>query len=56
MFFFMRVLCNYQDQSDNKKAKEDEEFKQDKIVIYNEIIDVMRSVLHMFYKKEEAAR
>ena len=27
MFFFMRVLCNYQDGHDNKKEKEEEEFK-----------------------------
>lgn len=35
------------------KEKEENDFKQDKIVIYNEVIDVMRSIMHLFKKKKE---
>jgi hypothetical protein len=28
--------------------KEEEDLKKDKVVIYNELIDVMRSVMHLF--------
>jgi hypothetical protein len=53
VFYFVKIMCDYQEEEDTLKEKEEEDFKQDKIVIYNEIIDVMRSVMHLFKKKKE---
>lgn len=38
------------------KEKEEEDFKQDKIVIYNEVIDVMKSIMLLFKKKKEMGK
>lgn len=56
LFFYIKILCDYQDEEDQFKEKEEEDFKQDKIVIYNEVIDVMRSIMHIFKKKKEEAK
>lgn len=34
------------------KEKEEEDFKQDKIIIFNEIMDVMKSIMLLFNKKK----
>jgi hypothetical protein len=52
VFYLIKILCDYQEEEDMFKEKEEEDFKQDKIVIYNEVIDVMKSVLHLFQKKK----
>ena len=39
------------DEKDQFKQKEEEDFKQDKIVIYNEIIEIMRTVAYLFRQK-----
>jgi len=56
VFFYIKILCDYQDEEDQFREKEEEDFKQDKIVIYNEVIDVMRSIMHIFKKKKEEAK
>ena len=48
MFFFAKILCDYKDEEDQRLEKEEEDSKQDKIVIYNEVLDVMRSILFLF--------
>ena len=53
LFYLIKILCDYQEDEDNFKEKEEEDFKQDKIVIFNEIIDVMRSLMHLFKKKKD---
>ena len=50
-FFFIKILCDYMDEEDQYREKEEEDFRQDKIVIYNEVLDVMRSIAHIFRKK-----
>jgi putative lipase involved disintegration of autophagic bodies len=52
LFYVFKILCDYQQEEDHLKEKEEEDFKQDKIVIYNEVMDVMRSVLHLFEKRK----
>ena len=39
------------DEEDQFKEKEEEDFRQDKIVIYNEVLDIMRSIAHLYRKK-----
>ena len=51
LFFYIKILCDYQDDEDQFKEKEEEDFKQDKIVIYNEVMDVMHSILHIYKRK-----
>mmetsp|Transcript_45393 Transcript_45393/g.33176 ORF Transcript_45393/g.33176 Transcript_45393/m.33176 type:complete len:312 (+) Transcript_45393:2391-3326(+) len=53
IFYLVKILCDYQQEEDNLKEKEEEDFKQDKIVIYNEVIDVMRSIMHLFLKRRQ---
>jgi hypothetical protein len=51
LFFYIKILCDYQDEEDQFKEKEEEDFKQDKIVIYNEVMDVMQSIKHIYKRK-----
>jgi hypothetical protein len=44
----IKLLCNYHIDEDMQKVKEMQEFEQDKIVIYNEVIDVMKSVISLY--------
>ncbi len=48
LFTLLRILCTYREEASREKEKEDEDFKQDKIVIFNEIIDVMRTMLYLY--------
>lgn len=54
MFNYFKVLCDYQmDTFDDTLEKEDK--LQDKIVIYNEVIDTLRAIMNIFnLKKREA--
>jgi len=52
-FYFLKILMNYQEKDQVKREKEEADFKQDKIVIYNEMVDVLRSILHIFKKKAD---
>lgn len=46
MAYLTIIFCSYNDENDQSKEKEFEDHKQDKIMIYNEIIDVMKASLH----------
>lgn len=50
LFTLLRILCTYREEASREKEKEEDDFKQDKIVIYNEIIDVMRTMLYLYKK------
>ena len=54
-FYFIKILCDYDMDKELQKEKDQEDYKQDKIVMYNEIIDVMKGIKHMILKdfKEE---
>ena len=56
MFYYVKILCDYMDEEDQFKEKEEEDFRQDKIVIYNEVLDVMRSIAHLYRKKMMEAK
>ena len=53
VYYFFKVLCDYrEDEFDDKTEVEDK--LQDKVVIYNEIIDTVRSIVNIFkYKKKK---
>lgn len=31
----------------------EDEFKKDKVILYNELLDVMRAIMHIYKKREE---
>ena len=34
----------------------EDEFSKDKVILYNELMDVMRAIMHIYKKKEEEDR
>lgn len=47
--YLIKIFCSYNDENDHHHQKEFEDLRQDKIMIYNELIDVMKASL--FYAK-----
>jgi len=48
MYYYVKILCDYKLDDDQQVKMEAEDAKQDKIVIYNEIINVLKSILFIF--------
>ena len=48
MYYFIKILRNYQLDDDLKAQMEEEDESSDKIIIYNEMIYVMKSILYIF--------
>ena len=44
LFYLGRIFCDTQHEEDAQKQKEEEDYKYDKIMIYNEVITVMNSI------------
>ena len=56
VYFYFKVLCDYRE-LDFDRTTENEDRLQDKIVIYNEIIDTIRSIMNIFkHKKRQLAK
>ena len=53
IYFLVKILWNYSDQEDNTNERIKEEAKQDRIVIYNEVIDVMKAIYYLIKKTEK---
>jgi hypothetical protein len=51
--YLIIILCNYNDEEDQMKEKKQEDDKQDRIMVYNEVIDVMRAIYVVVKKKKE---
>ena len=47
MFYILKILCDYQDEDDSAFEKREAELRQDKSVLYNEVLDVARSLYHI---------
>lgn len=45
------IFCNYSDEEDWEKKKQMEDDRQDKIMVYNEVIDVMKAIQFISMKK-----
>ena len=50
---FMGVLCDYKLAEEVQRVKVEDEFKKDKVILYNELLDVMRAIMHIYKKREE---
>lgn len=55
MYNFVRILKDYKTDEDPESLREAEEEKSDKVIIYNEIIQVIKSLYFMFRQKEREA-
>jgi hypothetical protein len=44
IFHFIRILCDYQEDEDYEKAYENKKFNVGKILIFNELIEVMTNI------------
>jgi hypothetical protein len=50
---FMSVLCDYRMKDEEERQKAEDDHSKDRIVLYNELIDVMRAIMHIYRKKED---
>lgn len=53
IFNLLRVLCDYGEREEEQRIKVEDEFAKDKVILYNEMVDVLRAVMHIYKKKEE---
>ena len=51
MYHFLKILCDSKEEREVELLKLQEDYKQDRIVIYNEIISVMKIIMFIFYQK-----
>lgn len=53
LFNFLKILFDYKEEGDENTIKDAEDEMQDKIVIYNEVIDTVRAIMNIFryYKR-----
>jgi len=48
LFNFLKILFDYKEEGDENTIKDAEDEMQDKIVIYNEVIDTVRAIMNIF--------
>ena len=48
IFNFLKILVDYKEEGDENTIKDLEDELQDKIVIYNEVIDTLRAIMNIF--------
>lgn len=53
LVMFLRVLADYKEQEEEERQRVEDEFKKDKVILYNELMDVMRAIMHIYKKREE---
>lgn len=52
MFFMLKILCDYKLDDDRDELMRSEDRRQDDIVLYNEIIMVIKTILLIFMQKK----
>ena len=53
--YLVKILCAYGDTEDQNKEKLKEEVTQDRIVVFNEVMDVMNAIKLLFKSKNKSA-
>ena len=56
MYYYFKVLFEYHEDDLLGQEQEEEDEMQDKIIIYNEIIDTMRAIMNIFKHKKRRLR
>jgi len=54
MYHYVKILCDYKMDNDTLVLKQEEDQKQDNIVIYSEIVEVLKCILFIIKQKEKA--
>ena len=52
MFYYVKILCDYKQDDDLQNKMKTEDYQQDKKVIYEEIINVIKSIYFIFLQKQ----
>jgi hypothetical protein len=47
---YLNVLCDYKLREEEEKEKIEDDQAKDKIILYNEVIDVLRAIMHIYKK------
>lgn len=55
VFYLVKLLCDFKDEDDEVAEKREEDHKEDAIVMYNEIVDVLKLV-HAVYANYDSER
>jgi hypothetical protein len=50
---FLNVLCDYKLKEEEEKEKLEDDMAKDKIILYNELMDVLRAIMHIYKKQED---
>lgn len=50
---YMNVLCDYKLKEEEEKEKIEDDQAKDKIILYNELMDVLRAIMHIYKKQED---
>jgi hypothetical protein len=50
---FLAVLCDFKLRDEEERIKVEEDNSKDRIILFNELIDVMRAIMHIYKKKDE---
>ena len=55
MYFFCKILCDYREDDNEREIKDQEDMIQDKIVIYNEVLDTLRAIMNIikYHKRKK---
>lgn len=53
MMNFLSVLCDYKLKDEEERQKVEDDNSKDRIILYNELIDVMRAIMHIYKKRDE---
>jgi uncharacterized membrane protein len=53
---FLRVLADYREADEEERERVETEFRKDKVILYNELMDVMRAIMHIYKKRDEEER
>lgn len=53
MYYFIKILCDYKMDNDVQALKQEEDKLQDNIVIYSEIVEVLKCILFIIKQKEK---
>ena len=57
MYFFSKILCDYREDDDATAIKQEEDSTQDRVVIYNEVLDTLRAIMNTLkYQKLKKLR
>ena len=50
---YLNVLCDYKLKEEEEKEKVEDDQAKDKIILYNELMDVLRAIMHIYKKQED---